>query len=65
MRIKSILCYGIMLLFPFLLISAPQDATKGGIEVVQSPPLNAIPSNALMIVQVKGIEGTWQASMNL
>ncbi|NBR06645.1 MAG: hypothetical protein EBT92_12850 [Planctomycetes bacterium] len=63
MRIKSILCYGIMLLFPFLLISAPQDATKGGIEVVQSPPLNAIPSNALMIVQVKGIEGTL-ASLN-
>ena len=31
MQIKSILCYGVMLLFPLLLLSAPQDATKAGI----------------------------------
>lgn len=63
MQIKSILCYGIMLLFPLMLISAPQDATKGGIEAVQTPALDAIPTSALVVVQVKGIEGTL-ASLN-
>lgn len=61
MQIKSILCYGIMLLFPLMLISAPQDATKGGIEVVQTPALDAIPASALVVVQVKGIEGTLES----
>ena len=58
MQIKSILCYGVMLLFPLLLLSAPQDATKAGIEMVQTPALDAIPASALVVVQVKGIEGT-------
>ena len=63
MQIKSILCYGVILLFPLLLLSAPQDATKGGIEMVQTPALDAIPASALVVVQVKGIEGTL-ASLN-
>ena len=63
MQIKSILCYVVMLLFPLLLLSAPQDATKAGIEMVQTPALDAIPASALVVVQIKGIEGTL-ASLN-
>lgn len=61
MQIKSILCYGLVLLFPLLLLSAPQDATKAGIEVVQVPALDAIPASALVVVQIKGIEGTLES----
>lgn len=58
MQIKSILCYGVVLLFPLILISAPQDINKGVIEAVEIPALDAIPGSALVVVQIKGIEGT-------
>lgn len=54
----SILCHAVLLLFPLLLISAPQNISKDDIEAVETRPLDSIPSSALVIVQIKGIEGT-------
>ncbi|GEM_PF-334669 len=60
MNKRAIVSYVLLLIFPLVLISAPPDATKEVLQQVPQQDLDAIPANAPMVFQIRGVESTME-----